>query len=306
MLPPDRWQVGVVLAVGILAVSTAAILVRLTNQEALAVNSTTQAGFSLMIAASRMGLAAIVLLPNWRRFWRQPFNAIAFRSAALAGVTLAIHFATWITSLSYTSIAASTALVTTNPVWVSLLSWVWLGERTSRQTWVGVAVALAGGMLIGWGGDASPSGSNPLLGNGLALAGAWAASVYFLLGRDAQRHGFCIAQYVTIAYTVAAIVLLPLPLLVGTPYTGYSPQTYLYLLLMALLPQLVGHTSLNWSVRWLSPTLVSLVILFEPVLSSLLGYLIFKELPTAMVIGGAIVLLAGVAIVALASREKAR
>ncbi|NES74083.1 MAG: DMT family transporter, partial [Okeania sp. SIO2D1] len=137
---------------------------------------------------------------------------------------------------------------------------------------------------------------NPLLGNFLALMGAWVVSLYILLGREAQTKGFSVGGYLVIVFTVAGIVLLPFPLILGVGYSGYSGLVYFYLLLMALFPQLVGNTSLMWAVRWLSPTLVSLAILFEPVGASFLGYLLLGEVPSTMVFFGVMILLIGVAI----------
>lgn len=305
-LQPRNWQIILVLVMGVLAASTAAILVRLALREvALAKPAIvgSSIGFSLVLAASRLSLAAIALTPKWRSIATHKPAPTALAYAIAAGIALAFHFGTWITSLSYTSIAASTALVTTNPIWVTLLSWLWFGEQPSRPTLAGITVALMGGMIISLGGsDIRNSGSNPLLGNSLALIGAGAASLYFLLGQQAQKRGLGIATYATIAYSVAAIALLPLPLLLGTSYTGYSPRTYGYILLMALLPQLVGHTSLNWVIRWVSPTLVSLAILFEPVASSFLGYAIFGEAPAESVLVGGMLLLLGVAMALVSHR----
>jgi drug/metabolite transporter (DMT)-like permease len=229
----------------------------------------------------------------------------ALRYAVAAGLCLSLHFATWITSLSFTSIAASTTLVTTNPVWVALLSWLWWKEKPTRLTMAGIAVALAGGILIALGdaGAVTP-GNNPTLGNSLALIGAWMASLYFLLGREAQQRGLGIGSYVVVAYSAGALVLLPLPFIFGSNYVGYPVAVYLYILLMAIASQVLGHTSLNWAVRWISPTLVTLGILFEPVSSSLLGFLIFKEVPGELVLSGAIVLLIGVALAVIGAREK--
>lgn len=293
---PPKWQVVLILAVGVLAVSTAAILVRL----AIATAGVSGVGFSLVLAASRLAIAALILAPTWKQIYLARPPAPALRYAVLAGVVLAIHFATWITSLSYTSIAASTTLVTTNPIWVALLSRFWLGERLPFTTWVGIILALAGGILIGWSSPVNTS-SWPLLGNTLALLGAWAASLYFLLGQRSQAFGLSTGRYITVAYTVAAAVLLPLPWLVKTSFTGYPTVTYGYIVLMALLPQLIGHTSFNWALRWVSPTLVALVILLEPVVSSLLGYLIFQEVPGPGVLYGAAVLLLGVGRAAIRS-----
>ncbi|QKD83624.1 DMT family transporter [Thermoleptolyngbya sichuanensis A183] len=322
---PTGWLVWLILTIGILSVSTAALFIRLALQAAGAEG----AGFSLFLAATRLLMAALILLPAWRGF---PVEALRRDSAekstsnpsstgnpgkegktvwrsllysAGAGVFLALHFAAWITSLSYTSIAASTTLVTTNPVWVALLSWIWFKEKPSGLTSLGIAIALVGSLLIGLGSSTgSAAGSDPLLGNGLALVGSWAVSFYFLLGREAQRKGLGIGHHAALAYSVAALVLLPLPLLAGQGYMGYPPAVYGYTLLMALFPQAIGHTSLNWAVRWVSPTLVTLTILAEPVGSSILGFLVFQENPGRSVLLGAAVILLGVAIAAVGNAPK--
>jgi drug/metabolite transporter (DMT)-like permease len=129
-------------------------------------------------------------------------------------------------------------------------------------------------------------------------------SLYLLLGREAQRRGLGIGSYVAVAYSTGALILLPLPLIVGSTYIGYPAAVYLYILLMAVASQVIGHTTINWAVRWIAPTLVTLAILFEPIGSSLLGYLIFKEVPGRLVLVGAVVLLAGVALAVYGTREK--
>jgi drug/metabolite transporter (DMT)-like permease len=300
---PSSFQVGLVLAIAVFAVSTAAIWVR------LAVEATGEAsvGFSLFLAASRLMVAAIALLPTWRTLARGSVPKSALVCAGAAGLCLAVHFATWITSLSFTSIAASTALVTTNPIWVALLSWLVFRERPTPLTGGGIALALAGGLLIALGGAQTPTHSsapNPLLGDALALVGAWMASLYLLLGREAQRRGLGTGSYAAIAYSSAAGVLLPLPWLWGAGYSGYPTPVYLYLLLMAFLSQLIGHTSINWAVRWLSPTFVALAILFEPLGSSVLGFIIFGEVPGWLVATGALVLLVGAAIALWGAADK--
>ncbi|MEO0408363.1 MAG: DMT family transporter [Cyanobacteria bacterium P01_A01_bin.135] len=287
----NRWHVFVILGLGVLCVSTSAVFIRL----ALAASETQGLGFSLVVAAVRLTLASLLLLPVTLRAGRRPpcSRGTLLRSA-VAGGLLAIHFAAWITSLSYTSITASTTLVTTNPVWVALIAWVWLGDRPSRSVILGIVVTLIGGAVIGW--DQGTVGQAPLLGNSLALVGAWTFSLYFLLGQQVQQRGLSVGQHSAIAYTTAALVLLPLPLLVGVTYSGYPASVYGWIAMMALVPQLLGHTSLNWAVRHVSPTLVTLVILLEPVGASLLGYLAFGEVPGLRVVLGAGVVLAGVAI----------
>jgi drug/metabolite transporter (DMT)-like permease len=297
---PSPWKIGLILLVGVLSVSASAVFIRLALQAA----GTSGVGFSLVLAASRLTIASLILAPTWKNFVGLKTQPRAYGFSIAAGVFLAIHFATWITSLSYTSIAASATLVTTNPVWVALLSWLWLGEKPNKLTIAGISVTLLGGGLVALGGNAAiGAGSNPLLGNTLALIGSWAVSLYFLLGREAQRQGLTIANHLVLTYTTAALLLLPLPLLFGTGYSGYPIAVYGYILLIALFPQLIGHSSLNWAVRWVSPTLVTLTILAEPVGSSLLGAIVFQENPGSTVILGAIVILSGVAIAAFGSRS---
>jgi drug/metabolite transporter (DMT)-like permease len=297
---PPGWQIAAVLTIGVLSVSTAAIFIRL----ALADSGSQGVGFSLVLAASRLTIASLCLIPAWRSFRSAQFQPSALYYSAAAGLFLAIHFACWITSLSYTSIAASTALVTTNPVWVALWSWLWFREKPSSLTLGGIAIALLGSVVVAIG-DAGDGfvGSHPLLGNSLALIGSWAVSLYFLLGRSAQRRGLGISSHVVLTYTTAALVLLPLPFLFGSSYSGYPISVYGWIVLMAVFPQLIGHTSFNWAVRWVSPTLVTLTILAEPVGSSILGAIVFRENPGVVVIAGAVVIVAGVAIAALGTRE---
>ena len=216
--------------------------------------------------------------------------------AVLAGIFLGVHLALWIISLAYTSIVASATIVTTNPIWVALILWFWRGETPSRLTAAGIVVAFSGGALIAVGdaGGAS-AGSKPLLGDLLALGGAITVSLYLIFGREAQYRGMGVGQYVATAYVVGALTLLPTPLLLGSGYSGWPAEVYLYGILLAFVPQLVGHTSFNWAVRWVSPTLVALVILAEPVGSGVLGYVVFGEVPGPLVLGGAAVLLVGVA-----------
>lgn len=297
---PQQWQVGLILVLGVFAVSTAAILIRL----AIASSGTQGIGFSLFVAASRLTIASLILLPAWRNLEPTQLSPGAIKYGLAAGICLAIHFATWITSLSFTSIAASTTLVTTNPVWVAILSWLWFKEKPTKATILGIAIAFAGGVLIASGDSNITVTNHPLFGNFLALVGAWMVSLYLLFGREAQRRGLSLGSYVAVAYSTGALVLLPLPLLFGSTYVGYPVAVYLYIFFMAIASQVIGHTTINWAMRWISPTLVTLAILFEPVSSSILGYFIFKEVPGLLVLIGAIIMLAGVALAILGAKAK--
>lgn len=294
MNKPSRSQILVVVVIGIIGVSLAAIWIRLAV-DAVAVDH--KVGFSLFLAASRMILAAIIFLPTWKNPKSDRAQANAYYYAIAAGICLAIHFATWITSLAYTSIAASTVLVTTNPIWVGLFSWWWYQEKLTRPQVVGIAIALLGGITMAIA-DSNSGGnySNPILGDALALLGAVMSSLYIIFGSQAQRRGLATGSYIAIAYFTAALCLFPLPFLSGTSYFGYTGKVYLYVFLMAIMSQVVGHTSLNWAVRWVSPTLISLSLLFEPVVASLVGAIIFKEVPTASLLSGGFIIVLGIAI----------
>ena len=297
---PAGWQVGLILAIGVLMTSTSAIFIRLS----FAIAGHSGITFSIFLAAARLIVTAILLIPSWRNFRPKAHSPQTYYYAIAAGICLAFHFVTWISSLSFTSIAAATTLVTINPIWVALLCWLWWGEKPHRWVIVGIIIALLGGVLIAFGdSNASQNHSNPLLGDALALLGSLLASLYLLFGRDAQKQGLRIGQYILIAYTTAALCLLPLPLFSPHGYWDYPPLVYLYIVLMAIFPQMIGHTSINWSINWISPTIVTLAILFEPLGSSFLGWLIFQEIPPLTVLGGGLILLLGVAIAAIGDNK---
>ncbi|PZV20323.1 MAG: EamA family transporter [Snowella sp.] len=296
MKKPAGWQVRLILAIGVLMTSTSAIFIRLS----FAITGHSGISFSIFLAAARLIVTAILLIPSWRNFRPKAHSPQTYYYAIAAGICLAFHFVTWISSLSFTSIAAATTLVTINPIWVSLLCWLWWGEKPHRWVIAGIIIALLGGVLIAFGdSNASQNHSNPLLGDALALLGSLLASLYLLFGRESQKQGLGIGQYILIAYTTAALCLLPLPLFSPQGYWDYPPLVYLYIVLMAIFPQMIGHTSINWSINWISPTIVTLAILFEPLGSSFLGWLIFQEIPPLTVLGGGLILLLGVAIAAI-------
>ena len=265
-----------------LAVSWAAILVRLADAAPLAI-----AAWRLVLAGAATGAFAV-----FRR--RGELRALGPRARLLlaaAGLALSAHFATWIASLRLTSVASSVALVTTQPVWVALLSRAFLGERISTRAMAGIALAVAGGATMA-GGDLA-LGRAALVGDVLALAGALAAAVYFVLGRRV-RAGLSLGAYVGVVYPVAAAGLVALALAAGAPLSGYGSRTWAALALLAMVPQLIGHSLLNWALRWLSGTFVAITILAEPVVSILLAIPVLGERPTGLQILGGAVLLAGV------------
>ncbi len=271
---------ALVLGVGVAALSTASLWVRLCDAP------------SLVIAAYRLALASAVLVPV--ELARSRGNAPQLRDlgwCALSGAFLAVHFATWISSLAYTSVAVSSVLVNTTPLFVAALSWAVLGERPERRTAWGAAVATAGAGVIGWGSGTPASGS--LAGAALALAGAAAMSAYLVLGRRVGP-GLGTRTYVTWTYGSAAVLLVAAATVAGLPPGPYPRATYGYLLLLALVPQLVGHTAINWALGRMGAATVAVVVLGEPVGATALAALFLGETPSTAVVAGGGLVLAGI------------
>ena len=285
---PPRWLPFVVLGIGLCAVSCGAIFARFAQGYGLP---------SLAIAALRLGLAALIVTPVALWQSHRALRALNRRQAMLtlgAGFFLALHFATWISSLEYTSVASSTALVTTNLLWIGLASFVLFGEKPRWLMIVGMAVSISGSVLIFWSdSNTSAPGSNPLLGNFLALAGSWCFSAYLLIGRR-LRADMPLTAYIWLAYGTAALFLLLACQGAGVSLVGYSAPAYLVALGMALGPQLMGHTAYNWSLKHVSSTFIAVVTLGEPVGSAALAWVFFGE-TFALVQGiGFVLLLAGI------------
>lgn len=271
-----------VLAVGVVSVSFAAIFIRLAEAP------------PLVIAASRMCLAALAILPV--AFFRsnKELAGLSKKDMCLmvvAGLFLAFHFGFWTASLSYTSVATSVILVTANPIFVSLASWLLFRERFTRRILFGIAVSFAGTAIIGY--TNWSYGPNPLLGAGLALLGAFTIAGYLLIGRKLRRTTG-IFTYASLTYTSAAVFLVIAVVIGGYRFIDYSIPTYSMFVLLALVPQLIGHTSLNWSLKFLPATMITIAILGEPVLSTLLAFLILGEPPDLAEIIGGILILGGI------------
>lgn len=271
-----------VLVAAIAAVSLAPIFVRLADAP------------GVVVAAYRMAIASLVVIPlTVRGLRRTRLDRRTAISTVFAGALLAIHFATWITSLSFTTVVASVTLVTTVPIWMALFSWWFLGQAPSLTTLIGVLVAVAGGATIAFGDAGAGTASRPLLGNALALIGAISVTGYLMLGRTAQRAGLGLNAYAGAAYGVAALLLLPLPALLGMSYVAYPAETFVWMALLALVPQLIGHTGINFAMKHLDPTLVSTTLLMEPVGAAVLALTLFGEVPSILTVAGAALLLVG-------------
>lgn len=278
--------------VGLAAASSASIMIRFAQREAP----------SLVIAAVRLMIASLILVPvAWARY-RDEYKKLARSDgwlAILSGILLALHFATWISSLEYTTVASSTVLVSTSPLFVGAASWLLLREKIGRAVVIGLMVALIGSVIIGLSDAGATSAAhaarNPLLGDGLAVAGAVAVAGYLLIGRR-LRARLAVVPYIAVVYSVAAVALIVMATVARQSFTGYSPATFGWIIALALGPQLLGHSAFNWALAHLPATFVSVATLGEPIGSALLAYVIFGEAPTPVKLMGAVMILAGIVI----------
>lgn len=218
------------------------------------------------------------------------------RLLALAGVFLALHFALWLWSLALTTVASSVTLVTMSPIFVALGGWWFLGERTTRRMWAGMALTIVGAVTIGFADAAAIDlGPRALAGDALAFGGALAVTGYLLIGRLSRR-SIGVTTYAAIVYGWAAAVLLVACLATGADLWGYEASAWLAIAGLIVGPQLLGHTVFNTLLSSVSATVVSIVVLAEPVGATLLAWFLLDELPAPLFWLGAPLVLVGVAI----------
>lgn len=291
-----------VILLAVVATSSAAILIRYALDADMP---------PLMIAGARLAIAAVVLTPlALRRHISQVAN-LSRRELALiilSGLCLAFHFTAWVSSLQFTTVLVSVVIVSTGPIWVAILEVLFLHIRLSRLVVAGLLIALAGGLIIGipieGGAELTARGAHDFsataTGALLAWIGALSISVYMLIGR-ALRTRLHVIPYVWLVYGVAAICACAVILLTSTQVTGYAAEGYAVLLAMGLIPQLLGHSSLNYLLEYFPAALVSMFSQLEPLGSALLALVLFRELPPEQQITGSIIIVIGVLV---ASRGK--
>jgi drug/metabolite transporter (DMT)-like permease len=271
------------LLVSIVAVSTASIIIRWTDAPPLA------------IATYRLTISVLLLAPffiknnGFETLSKKDSNEIIHLLAL--GLALAIHFASWITSLSLTTVANSVIFVHIDPIFVSIISHFFLGDKMKNRTILGIVTSFIGISIIAMG-DAGTSHSN-ITGDLLALIGGIMLGIYILGGRIYRRN-LDLVTYVTPVYAAAAVSLFFMSIAAGTKLSGFTPKTYGLFFIIALIPMIFGHTVYNWALRYLSASVVSLSLLGEPVGASLLAYLLLDEIPTKFTILGGIITLAGI------------
>jgi len=271
-----------VLAVGVVAVSWAAPLIRLAGDAPVLVIA------SLRLAISSPPMIAVALATSRGDAGRLSRRELVLLT--LAGLALAAHFGLWVASLQRTSVLASVALVTMQPVFVGLGAWIALAERPSRQVVVGGSIAIAGALILA---SLDLGDRRSLVGDLLAVLGATMSGVYFVIGRGA-RSRVSTATYGAVVYSVGALVLLALVAATGTSLGGYPRESYLYILLLALVSQLIGHNAFNWALASVPAVLVAVVILGEPVGAALISTIVLDEVPSLLEWSGAATVLVGV------------
>jgi drug/metabolite transporter (DMT)-like permease len=282
-------KAALVLFMGVVAVSFASIFIRQAEAP------------PLIIAAYRLSLASLVIGPVALIRSGQELRALSRRDLfylVVAGVFLAFHFGLWIASLAYTTVASSVILVSMSPLFVGLFSHLLGMDRVTKGMLGGILLSVVGSVAIGYGDFAL--GGGVLWGDILALGGAVMVTGYLLAGRRLRR-GLSLLPYISLTYSVAAAVTVVCCFLTGQRFTGYSSTTYLMFILLALVPQVIGHSAFNWALGYLSAPFVSVTILGEPVGATILAYLILNEVPTFLNIVGGAMILSGIY---LASRKE--
>jgi drug/metabolite transporter (DMT)-like permease len=274
-----RW---LILGAGIVGISWSAPLIRLADPAPVLVI----AALRLVFASPAMvAYASVRGVGDLGRASRRDWLALV-----LAGLALAAHFALWIAALQRTSVVTGVVLVTMQPIFVGLGAWVILRERPTRPMVIGSAVALVGVALLA-GDDLGDRGS--LDGDALAVLGGLMASAYLVIGRGARRR-ISTASYGASVYTITALVLLVAVVVSGTPLTGHPRESYLAILALAVVSQLIGHNAMNWALGFLPAAVVAIAILGEPVGATLIAAAVLDEVPTLLELAGAGVVLIGV------------
>ena len=288
------------LLAGVAATSMAAIFIRLAQLDGAP---------SMLIAVGRLTLSALLITPIVLCRHRGALASLTRTDLLLAlasGAFLALHFVLWITSLELTSVLISVVFVTSGPLWVALMEVIFLRARLSRLAIFGLILATLGGVLIGvfGGGEAQP-GPQPLLGALMALGGAITVAAYLVIGRK-LRARIALLPYIWLVYGIAALLLIALALLTGTSASGLPGSAWVWIALTALLPQLIGHTSFNYALRYMSATYVSIAAQLEPILSAVAAMVIFRQIPTLLQGIGSALILSGVVTASAAQEQAAR
>ncbi|WP_039044469.1 DMT family transporter [Sporosarcina sp. ZBG7A] len=278
--------------IGVISVALSAIFVKLVSAEAG------------VTAFYRMFFSVLLMLPIFLLKYRKEITLLKKRDwifSTFAGVFLAFHFIFWFESLNYTSVASSTVLVTLQPIFAFAGTYFFFKERLSVKTILSAVIAISGSVIISFGDF--QLGGTAFYGDILALIGCALITAYLLFGQDVRQR-LSLITYTFVVYSISSITLFFYVLIKGESFGPHSQSDWMWFVLLALIPNLLGHTLFNWAIRWVSTNAISIAILFEPVGASILAYYIFNEsLSTAQIIGGIVVLL-GILLFVVDGRKK--
>ncbi|MFD1205467.1 MULTISPECIES: DMT family transporter [Sporosarcina] len=268
--------------IGVISVALSAIFVKL---------STADAG---VIAFYRMLFTVLLLLPVFLMKHRHEvlkFTKKDWLFSSIAGIFLAFHFILWFESLNYTSVASSTVLVTLQPIFAFVGTYFFFKEKISMKTILSAVVAISGSVIISWG-DFQLSG-DAFYGDMLALAGCALITAYLLFGQEVRKR-LSLITYTFVLYSISTVTLFFYVLIKGEAFAPYSPSNWFWFFMLALIPNLLGHSLFNWAIKWVSTNVISIAILFEPVGAAILAYYIFHETLTVSQIVGGIIVISGI------------
>jgi len=265
--------------IGVISISLSAILVKLAQAD------------SGVIAFYRLLFSVLIMSPLFFYKYTHELKEVRKRDwifSSIAGVFLAFHFILWFESLNYTSVASSTVLVTLQPLFAFLGTYLFFKEKLSKKTILSGFIAIIGSFLISWG-DFRVSGS-ALYGDLLALIACALITGYLLLGQDVRKR-ISLITYTMIVYSSSTICLFFYVLIQGESFGPYPSMTWIWFILLALIPNLLGHTLFNWAVKWVSTNVISIAVLFEPIGAAILAYIVFTEkLIATQIVGGVVVI----------------
>ncbi|MED3662902.1 DMT family transporter [Ureibacillus sp. FSL K6-8385] len=276
--PPVHPYIPIV--IGMISISFSAIFVKLAQAESGA------------IAFYRMLFTVLILLPAFIKNRLHELKLLYQRDwlfSTVAGIFLAFHFIFWFESLRYTSVASSTVLVTMQPLFAFIGTYLFFKDSITMKTLLSGVIAILGSVLISWG-DFRLSG-NALFGDILALIACVLVTAYFLFGQEVRKR-VSLITYTMVVYSISTICLFFYVFIKGESFGPYPLMTWVWFLLLAIIPNLLGHSLFNWSIKWVSTNVISIAVLFEPIGASILALFIFGEKLTAsQIIGGLIVIL---------------
>jgi drug/metabolite transporter (DMT)-like permease len=296
-----RFPPTVALGLAIFAASTSSLFVRFAQEEVA----------SLTIAALRLTFASLFLAPfllTRQRAELASYSRYMILLSLGSGALLAIHFATWISSLEFTSVASSVVLVQTSPLFVALMSALLLREKISRPVFIGLGLALLGSLVVGLSDTCANFDCSDILkgkalkGDLLALVGGISGAGYIVIGRSLRRQ-ISLVSYIGVVYSTAAVVLLALMLMAGQSPFGLSPTAYVWIILLAIFPQLIAHSTYNWALRFVPATVVAVTLLGEPIAAAYMARVFLDEVPSVVWLLGGALTLSGIALVSIKRKQ---